>query len=362
MRGGFVRGRGLACVMALGLLALGGCDEGEKASAADTKGKAAEKGPSAPTGRQTFRVRVDGPSAVKVESYVFGTYFPAALTARPGDTIVFENVSSHDIHTVTFGLKRDRSNSPLPETKTVQANPAVFGPCFTDTDPTADLEACPAPPPASPPSYAGLGYWNSGVFFPAGAPAPMPTKVTVKLARTIAAGSYPYACVLHPGMAGAVDVVAADSDRLSPAEVTKAGDEELAQAKTRAEAVDDEPATAVNEVVAGWGDDLVAVDRFSPSKISVKAGDTVTWNGSSPFMPHTVSFESPFKDPSEPDAFRPAGAKAGSSYTSGVAHSGIFGPAPYYPTSTFSLRFDRAGSYHYVCILHPGMDGTVEVS
>jgi hypothetical protein len=75
-----------------------------------------------------------------------------------------------------------------------------------------------------------------------------------------------------------------------------------------------------------------------------------------------VSFESPFKDPSEPDAFRPAGAKAGSSYTSGVAHSGIFGPAPYYPTSTFSLRFDRAGSYHYVCILHPGMDGTVEVS
>lgn len=361
-----MRSRGLMLLVALGLLALSACDSedtGSKAEAAEPKEPAAETVPKAPSGPQTFEVQVDGPSAVGRESFVYGTYFPGELSARPGDTIEFVNLSGHDIHTVTFGVKPDRSNSPLAETKAVQANPAVFGPCFTDADPTADMEACPvAPPapPAEPPSYAGKGYWNSGVFFPKGAPAPMPTVATVKLDPSIPSGTYPYACVLHPGMAGEVEIVASDADRLSPKEVTKAGDEEFASAQEQAAAIEPE-APGVNEVIAGWGDELVAVDRFDPPTLSVKVGDTVTWKGVSPFMPHTVTFESPFKDPAEPNAFLPAGTASGASHKSGVAHSGIFGPAPYYPTDSFALRFDQAGTYPYVCILHPGMAGTVKV-
>lgn len=325
--------------------------------------------PAEATGPRTFRVRADGPSALVTENFVFGTYFPATVKARPGDTLVFDNLSSHDIHTITFGVKRDRSNSPLPETKAVQANPVAFGRCFTDADPNPDLEACPGAPPAPPasgapppppPPYSGKGYWNSGVLFPAGAPPSLPKSVSVQLAPSIAPGSYPYVCLLHPLMAGQVEVVASDADRLSPAAVSKAGDEEFQRAQADAAGLK-EPTAGTNEVTGGWGDDVVAVDRFVPPTISIKTGDTVTWNLHSPYMPHTVSFESPFRDPTEPNAFLPAGAKSRSSYSSGVAHSGMIGPPPYYRTSTFSLQFEQAGTYSYLCILHPGMEGKVEV-
>jgi plastocyanin len=114
-------------------------------------------------------------------------------------------------------------------------------------------------------------------------------------------------------------------------------------------------------VTAGWGDELVAVNRFSPVSVSVKVGDTVTWTGQSPYMPHTISFESPFRGPSDPDAFLPAGAKSGSAYSGAVAHSGTIGPPPEFPTNSFSLKFTKAGTYTYICILHPGMAGVVEV-
>ena len=40
----------------------------------------------------------------------------------------------------------------------------------------------------------------------------------------------------------------------------------------------------------------------------------------------------------------------------------MFGPTPAFPTDSFSLTFTKAGRYPYLCLLHPGMAGTVEVS
>jgi hypothetical protein len=78
-------------------------------------------------------------------------------------------------------------------------------------------------------------------------------------------------------------------------------------------------------------------------------------------MPQTISFESPFKAPEDADAFLPVGAKSGSDYSGGIAHSGSIGPRPEFPSTSFSLKLIKAGSYGYVCILHPGMWGFVEV-
>lgn len=345
---------------AVALLGAGCADDGsdETAAAAATTTPAVSV-----TGPQSYTVVVDGPSTLGAENLVWGTYFPKMLAARPGDTIVFDNQSSNDIHTVTFGVKSDRSDQPPPELENGQVNPAAFAPCFTTEPASRDL-TCP-PPPAGAPEFTGEGYWNSGVLAPTSLPAEAgPKQATVKLAADIPPGPYAVTCTLHPFMEGTVQVAEADGDRLSPAQVTAAGEKELAEAKARAAGIA-LPAPAVvpdgAEVISGWGDDLVAVNRFHPETVSVKAGQTVKWRGISPYMPHTVSFEPPFMSPAEPDALLPAGVRSGGRFDGGVSHSGIFGPPPGYPVETFSLTFTTAGQYPYLCLLHPGMAGTVRV-
>jgi plastocyanin len=319
-----------------------------------------------PAGPQRYMVVVDGPSTLGAENLVYGTYFPKTVAVRPGDTVVFDNRSSNDIHTVSFGVKSDRSDQPPVVLKNGQQNPAVFGPCFTSEPARADLAACPAKPTgAGAPPFTGKGFWNSGVVAWATAPPEAGSKTaTVTLAPDIAPGVYTVSCLLHPFMEATLRVVTADAERQSPAEVAAAADRELGEAKARATALTvPVQATVANgaTVSASWGDQLVAVNRFAPETVSIKVGQTVTWRDASPFMPHTVSFQPPFKSPDEPNAFLPIGAKSGSPFAGGVAHSGIFGPKPVFPADGFSLTFTKAGTYPYLCLLHPGMAGTVQV-
>ncbi|HUG85618.1 MAG TPA: cupredoxin domain-containing protein [Euzebya sp.] len=71
---------------------------------------------------------------------------------------------------------------------------------------------------------------------------------------------------------------------------------------------------------------------FSPASVSATAGSTITWTNEDT-VPHTVSFGD--AGPTS-DTIEPAG--------------------------TFETTFDEPGSYPYVCTIHPGMDGTVEVA
>ena len=188
--------------------------------------------------------------------------------------------------------------------------------------------------------------------------------MTVKVAPDVAPGPYTVTCLLHPFMEATLTVVASDAGRLSPAQVAAAADKELGDARGRATGIavpTQAPVADGATVTASWGDQLVAVNQFAPETVSVKVGQTVTWKDASPYMPHTVSFQPPFKSPNEPNAFLPAGAKSGSGFPGGVAHSGIFGPAPAFPVNGFSLTFTKAGTYPYLCLLHPGMAGTVQV-
>ncbi len=348
--------------MALLLLLGSGCSDDNSDSAAATS--TTTTAPAA-TGPQSYTVVVDGPSTLGAENFVLGTYFPKTLSVRPGDTVTYDNRSSNDVHTVSFGVKPDRSDQPALPTKDGSENPAVFHPCFTTTPVKPDMTSCPTTATGTP-EFDGKGFWNSGVLLPTVLPPEAgPKTVAVKLAASIAPGPYTVYCLLHPFMESTLQVVGSDTERQTPAAVAGVADRELGQAKAVAAGLappTSAPAANGVTVAASWGDKLAAINRFSPDIAAIKVGQTVTWKGLSTWMPHTVSFQPPFATPSDKGAFLPAGAKSGSKFAGGVSHSGVFGPAPPFPTDSFSLTFTKAGKYSYACLLHPGMAGTVEVS
>ena len=70
---------------------------------------------------------------------------------------------------------------------------------------------------------------------------------------------------------------------------------------------------------------------FSPATLTVKAGTVVTWTNKDE-EPHTVINDM------------------------GLFHSGALDT-----NDTFSFKFDKPGTYHFVCSIHPRMVGTIVV-
>jgi plastocyanin len=72
--------------------------------------------------------------------------------------------------------------------------------------------------------------------------------------------------------------------------------------------------------------------EFNPDSVTVKAGDTVTWTNNDS-VGHDVT---------------------GDDFKSGDAGAMQNG-------DTFAQTFDKAGTFDYVCTVHPGMEGSVTV-
>ncbi len=141
------------------------------------------------------------------------------------------------------------------------------------------------------------------------------------------AGSFTYACILHPNMRGTINVGSAggggsgalqtEATVASPAPGTGS------QADSAAAAVTDSPIQPVNVDVAD--------NEFKPNPATVAMGGTVTWKlvGAAA---HTVTADD-------------------QSFNSGLLK----------PGETFQHTFTTLGSFTYACLVHPGMTGTIEV-
>jgi plastocyanin len=70
---------------------------------------------------------------------------------------------------------------------------------------------------------------------------------------------------------------------------------------------------------------------FAPTALTVKSGSTVTWTNKDE-EPHTI-----------------------------VSDTGLFRSAAIDTNESFSFRFDKPGTYRYVCSIHPRMVGTIVV-
>ena len=313
-----------------------------------------------PSGPQKYSVDIDAKSTPK-DKFQFSAYFPGSITVSPGDSVKFRNRSTEAPHTVSFGIEADRSNQP-PILIESGENAAVFGPCSSDDAPTAKLTKCDS---EKLPQFDGSGFWNSGVLQPKPAPKSAGDKsVTLKVAKGIDPGEYAFVCILHPLMSGTLEVVADEGERTKPADARKAGREAIEDVQASAKELEAPEVSRDGDdvvVAAGWGDRVTAVNRFGPPKVEVDAGTTVRWEIGSPYEPHTVTFESPY-EVGDPEGFAPGGVASGSGYDGGYANSGIFGPEGSPFEGEFSLVFTKAGTYEYICLLHPGQTGTVTVT
>ena len=70
---------------------------------------------------------------------------------------------------------------------------------------------------------------------------------------------------------------------------------------------------------------------FNPTPLTVKAGSTVTWTNMDD-EPHTV-----------------------------VSDTGVFKSGGMDTNESFSYKFDKPGTYHFTCSIHPRMVGTIIV-
>ncbi|HYZ91975.1 MAG TPA: plastocyanin/azurin family copper-binding protein [Actinomycetota bacterium] len=313
------------------------------------------------SGSRIYQVDIDVPSEGGRKLQV-SAFFPGRLRVSAGDTITFTNRSTEAPHTITFGVAPDRSNQPKLLTQDGE-NPSAFGKCYGKGKPKPSLTTCAS---KTLPAYNGTGYWNSGLLQPASAPDPAgPKSVSVKIAERTPKGEYAFVCVLHPFMNGTLSVGIAEDSPSSPEDVTAEGAADAQSALAAARALE-RPRLFVHgnavTVSAGWGDRVISVNRFAPARVVVRVGMTVEWVTQSLYEPHTVTFASPYTRTADPKSFRPSGRKSGSSYSGGLANSGLLGPpgGPF-PSGPFTLKFTKAREYRYVCTLHPGMNGVVVV-
>ena len=305
-------------IFALAAVAFAATNAGSSFGAGVTH-SAASRQVTAPTSHQTFHAQ----AGFGTDDWAANIYSPHQINIYVGDTITWKNKGLLEPHTITFGpmsLLRQLSQ------QTILAAPQAAGPPQLQLNPRFAL-------PTRRATYNGSGFANSG-FLRHG------QSWTLTFTRV---GTYRYYCLLHfPGMFGVV-------------------------------VVNPRPTESHNYTVrTGYGPVTSAADAYFPEVLTIHAGSTVTWTGAE-F--HTVTFApastiahlranfvipvpqkgGPPKLTVNPQVAYPGG---GNVYNgTGFLTSGILQA----PHNQFSVTFPKPGIYHYSCVVHPGMDGTIRV-
>jgi plastocyanin len=286
-----------------------------------------------------------------------------SITINVGDTVTWTMDPNGSPHTVTFpGGEPEPPFGDAPGQRPGEINifPAPFA------------SAGPSGPNAQ---YNGRGRASSG--FPMG-----PESATYTLTFT-QPGAFTYFCEVHPGMEGTVNVQPQGSALAeTPDQAKGRGAAELTATIGRANSLSarvvteraGNPGQAVNAVLSGYNGGNASVLRFLPSTLTVNRGDTVEWTQADLQEIHTISFLSG-QAPTDPTDVRPnpngpptvvvkadvAQPRGGSIYTgTGYVNSGVLGwiSGDY----AWAVRMDAPpGTYTYMCLIHPFMQGSITV-
>lgn len=295
---------------------------------------------SAASSATNWTVIVGGQTA-DISVYANG-FFPRELTIHTGDTVTFTFAGFHN---VSFLSGASQPPFAIKDGNGYDGNPAVFF-------------------PAGASAYDGTGFHNSGV-------PPSDKSFSYSLTFT-KAGRYEYACTIHPGMMGIINVVDGAVSETPRAALARGRAEQAATLAAGMKAYDslNPQTTGSNVVVTLVGDrqDRYSVLRFTRDPLVIAAGTTVTWTVKDPFEVHTVTFASggqlphfiaPQAQPSGPPkillstvALTPTSAKTYDG--TGWINSGLLAApgAPGTSPASFSLTFTKPGRYVYWCLVH----------
>ncbi len=302
------------------------------------------------------------------------------LRILPGDTVNWTNRAVGAPHTISFlaGGTPPPLLAPGPGGLVIANPDAVF-------------------PTRAGSTWAGGTFANSGMLEPG-----------QSWALTFTApGTYEYLCLFHPSMTSRV-IVEQPGTALSVTQADLDADFEPHSALHQRQAVEaarglltpdaasGSGGTATWHVAAGKTTPQASLEAFLPSTLQIREGDTVTWQWDGwGREPHTVTFlggephpgeifEPVFQRQGPPlivanERFAapsriPAGILSTSYDGVGFLNSGLAGAgASLFSTDLppglaaagtrqwWSVNFTKAGTYPYVCLLHPGMQGLIDV-
>jgi plastocyanin len=236
--------------------------------------------------------------------------------------------------------------------------------------------------PAGDGTYDGTGLESSGL--PLGDGPPPPYKVTFTKA-----GTYSYLCSVHTGMTGKVKVVPAAEKVPSQAEVDAAAKKQLADAIKRGNKKLKTKVTGM-KVYAGHDDKKSGVAFFDyfPKTKTIKVGQrlrlamspgspevhTFTFGHENYLKERANAFFTPIMGPNGPEGFKfdsidvyPSDPKfnkaiSPTSHGNGFVNSGNLDTNPKTPPkSHVDVKFGKAGTYEFICLVHPDMQGTIVV-
>jgi len=343
-------------------------------------------------------------------------YFPNELSAHPGDTIDFKVRWTGDPHTITFGSLVDADlkafvppqpgappAAPTAESKKLpnlvpipplnpgppDINQAAAQPCFLASGEPPAGTAC-TPDQQKQPDFDGTQTFYNGGFLPQDA------VFTMKIADGAKAGTFGFMCLLHREiMSGKLHIVDKSNTADGPIDVTKRGESQssaliqtLQVATTAAEKAGPDGVSA--GVVDRTGKVIGSLAaQFGPKDISIPVGGSVTWHVAGP---HTITFGAATSDvgnvakgsdgsfhlvgkafgpaggPGAPNAppagtspLKPALIDGGTWNGQGLHSSGFILSVPDNAFFAYKLTFSTAGTYQYLCLIHPDMEGTVKV-
>lgn len=398
-----------AGLLAAGLALGPACGGGGSGSSSGTTREGEKSG-------HTFTVGVDGRTEGSSASWQH--FFPEDLVAGPGDTIEFRSTFTGEPHTVAFGtlvqeylaasatadaspgrpppadVQAALAKVPLmvrdgagPDDHFVQA---AAQPCYLTAEDPPTTEACPADKRQPPAEIDGKERFLSSGYLGDG------DVVSFTLADDMAAGQYTFMCLVH-GDAMTTEVTVLDRFSVvpTPDEVVAAGRKQLEDLEAAVQADVDRvrSSTSPSAPAGGFPADeslrSAGINAF-PAEIGVRAGEKVTWTVDG-F--HSIAFNAP--EDARPwvgfdaagtlvankKSFTPAASPAIPEPPPGAAASGA--PAPPLPVDAgtwdgqgfhssgatfsggrlvYSLAFSAPGTYKYLCLVHPDMEGTVQVS
>jgi plastocyanin len=308
---------------------------------------------------------------VKTYQPDINAFFNKKTTINVGDTVSFQLAGFHDIDLP------GKAAAPLPlivpsSTIVSGVNDAAGNPFwFNGKVPNVGINAA-VLAPSKAKTYNGTQRVVSGLPAPTGPPKPFNVKFTK-------AGTYTYFCDVHPGMIGTVVVKPAGKSIPTAKQDAKAL---AAQATTDIKAAVKVAKPKLPPDTVSLGESAPGgVELFTmfPATLTVNANTVVTFQMSKDsFETHTATFAPapvlktlakgfegvafPAQGVFPSDPVQPV-TESLTAHGDGFANTGALDTSPKSATipSSGKIDFTQAGTYQFICLIHPFMHGTIIV-